>query len=153
MLRSAISVLCQELRRNLLSSALPLVGQESTFCTSFPGDSQVFASLRTCCCVCVCVHACSVTQLFLTLCDPMDCSPPGSSVHGILQARVLEWVAVSSSWGCSQQFLRWQVQSFTIEPPGKPLSYIFADVFLFLKRLTAFYSNSINNNSSSNSLY
>ena len=29
-----------------------------------------------------------------TLCDPMDCSPPGSSVHGIFQARVLEWVAI-----------------------------------------------------------
>ena len=29
-----------------------------------------------------------------TLCDPMDCSPPGSSIHGILQARVLEWVAI-----------------------------------------------------------
>ena len=34
-----------------------------------------------------------VTQSRLTLCDPMDCSPPGSSVHGILQARLLEWVA------------------------------------------------------------
>ena len=32
----------------------------------------------------------------LTLCDPMDCSPPGSSVHGIYQARILEWVAISS---------------------------------------------------------
>ena len=32
-------------------------------------------------------------QSYLTLCDPMDCSPPGSSVHGILQARTLEWVA------------------------------------------------------------
>ena len=31
-----------------------------------------------------------------TLCDPMDSSPPGSSVHGILQARILEWVAISS---------------------------------------------------------
>ena len=31
-------------------------------------------------------------QLCLTLCDPMDCSPPSSSVHGILQARILEWV-------------------------------------------------------------
>ena len=35
----------------------------------------------------------------MTLCDPMDCSPPGSSVNGILQARILEWVAVSSSRG------------------------------------------------------
>ena len=38
-----------------------------------------------------------VTQSCLTLCNPMDCSPPGSFVHGILQARVLEWVAISFS--------------------------------------------------------
>ena len=38
-----------------------------------------------------------VTQLCLTLSDPMDCSPPGSSVHGIFQARVLEWVAIAFS--------------------------------------------------------
>ena len=37
-----------------------------------------------------------------TLCNPMDCSPPGSSVHGILQARILEWVAVPSSKGSFQ---------------------------------------------------
>ena len=36
-------------------------------------------------------------QSCLTLCDPMDCSLPGSSVHGVLQARILEWVAISSS--------------------------------------------------------
>ena len=36
-------------------------------------------------------------QLCLTLCNPMDCSPPGSSVHGILQARILEWLAIPSS--------------------------------------------------------
>ena len=39
----------------------------------------------------VCAQSC------LTLCDPMDSSPPGSSVHGISQARILEWVAISSS--------------------------------------------------------
>ena len=43
-----------------------------------------------------------VTSSCLTLCDPMDCSPPGSSVHGILQARILEWVVISSSRGSSQ---------------------------------------------------
>ena len=42
-----------------------------------------------------------VTQLCLTLRDPMDCSLPGSSVHGIFQARVLEWVAISFSRGSS----------------------------------------------------
>ena len=40
-------------------------------------------------------HPCLVTQLCLTLCDPMDCSPPGFSVDGISQARILEWVATS----------------------------------------------------------
>ena len=40
------------------------------------------------------VWTCMYVQLHLTLCDPMDCSPPGSSVHGILQARMLEWVAI-----------------------------------------------------------
>ena len=43
-----------------------------------------------------------VAQLCPTLCDPMDCSLPGSSVHGILQARILEWVAISFSRGSSQ---------------------------------------------------
>ena len=41
-------------------------------------------------------------QSCLTPCDPMDCSPPGSSVHGILQTRILEWVAMPSSRGSSQ---------------------------------------------------
>ena len=41
-------------------------------------------------------------QLCLTCCDPMDCSPPASFVHGILQARILEWVAVPFSRGSSQ---------------------------------------------------
>ena len=41
-------------------------------------------------CMCVCVQSCP------TLCNPMDCSPPGFSAHGIFQARILEWVAISS---------------------------------------------------------
>ena len=49
-----------------------------------------------------------------TLCEPMDCSPPGSSVHGILQAGILEWVAVLSSRTASLSLLclpHWQVDS------------------------------------------
>ena len=42
-----------------------------------------------------------VTKLCPTLHNPMDCSPPGSSDHGILQARILEWVAISFSQGFS----------------------------------------------------
>ena len=48
-----------------------------------------------------CLHAKSL-QLYLTLCDPMDCSLPGSSVHGIHQARILEWIVMTSSRGSSQ---------------------------------------------------
>ena len=48
--------------------------------------------------MCVCAKS---LQLCLTLCDPMDCSVPGSSVHGILQARILEGVAICFSWGSS----------------------------------------------------
>ena len=50
----------------------------------------------------MCMYACTITQLHLTLCDPMDCSPPGSSVPGILQARILEEVAIPFSRGSSQ---------------------------------------------------
>ena len=49
----------------------------------------------------LCVHAKSL-QLWPTLCDPLDYSLPGPSVHGILQARILEWVAVTFSRGSSQ---------------------------------------------------
>ena len=60
-----------------------------------------------------------------TFCDAMDCSPPDSSVHGILQARILKWVAMPSSRRSSQLRARTQVSCFagrffTAEPPGKP---------------------------------
>ena len=45
---------------------------------------------------------CLVTQSCPTLCNPIDCSPPGSSIHGILQARILEWVVVPFSRGSSR---------------------------------------------------
>ena len=64
-----------------------------------------------------------VTQSCPTLCDPMDCSLPDFSVHGIFQARVLEWVAISFSRGSSRPRDRTQVsriagRCFTSEPPG-----------------------------------
>ena len=66
-----------------------------------------------------------VGQLCPTLCDPMDCSPPGSSVHGLLQARVLEWGAISfsraSSWPRGGTLVSCTTgRFFTAEPPGKP---------------------------------
>ena len=63
-------------------------------------------------------------------CDPMDCNPPGSPVHGISQARVLEWVAVFSSRGSSWP-RDWTPVScisgafFTTGPPGKPDSVMY----------------------------
>ena len=70
---------------------------------------------------------CSVAKLRLTLIWPINCSPPGSSVHEISQTRILEWVAISFSKGSSQP-RDWTWVSciagrfFTAEPPGKPLS-------------------------------
>ena len=57
-----------------------------------------------CVCVCVCVCACTraVVQSHQTLCDPMNCSLPGSSVHGVSLARILEWGDISSSRGSSR---------------------------------------------------
>ena len=71
------------------------------------------------------LHAKSL-QSCLTFCDPMDWSPPGSSVHGILQARILEWVAMPSSRDLpdpgikptSLSLLHWQVGSLTLVPSG-----------------------------------
>ena len=48
------------------------------------------------------VHVCSVTQSRPDICYPMDYSPPGSCVHGFLQARILEWIAMPCSRGSSQ---------------------------------------------------
>ena len=50
--------------------------------------------------ICCCCRL--VAQSCPTLCDPMDCSPPGSAVHGISQARIVEWVAIPFSRGYSQ---------------------------------------------------
>ena len=66
---------------------LEYVDGETTQCTTAEGGFRQEG------CVCVCV-AVLVAQLCSTL-QPIDCSMPGSSVHGILQARILEWVAIS----------------------------------------------------------
>ena len=65
-------------------------------------------------------------QVCPTLCDPMDCSPPGSSVHGSFQERTLEWVAISFSRGSSHPGIEprspaLQACALTSEPPGKPI--------------------------------
>ena len=81
------------------------------------------------CCV-IWGSECSVAKSCLTLYKPMDCSPPGSSVHGIFQAWILEWVAMSFSRGFSWSrdgtrgllcHLHWQADSLPLVLPGKPL--------------------------------
>ena len=77
-------------------------------------------------------EACSVTQSCPTLWDPMDCSLPGSSVHGVFQARILEWVAMSPprrpsqprNRTCASCLLHWQADSLhwaTCKPFGKEM--------------------------------
>ena len=67
------------------------------------------------------MHA-KLSQVCLTLGDPMDCSPPGSSVHGISQARIREWVDISSSQGLPDPGIEATSSTlagrfFTTEPP------------------------------------
>ena len=95
---------------------------------------------------------CSVTQSCLTLCGPMDCSSPDSSVHGIFQARTLEWVAISFSRGSSRPgaepaFLTspyWQADCLSLAPPGKcwqvhyKCQLLFRSVLSFPPRIVSF---------------
>ena len=70
--------------------------QKKVFVVVFKGEMDKMTSgVCVFVCVCVCAQSCP------TLCDPLDCSSPGSSVHGIFQARILEGVAMSSSRGCT----------------------------------------------------
>ena len=89
-----------------------------------------------------------VAQSCPTLCDPVDCSSPGSSVHGILQARMLEWVAISFSRGSSQprdrtqvsriagrHFNFWATRDFIIMCK---FLYVSAHVYISLKKYAPF---------------
>ena len=74
-----------------------------------------------------CKHA-KLLQSCPTLCDPMDSSPSGSSVHGILQARILEWVAISFSNACMHakplQSYPTLCNSMDSSPPGSSVHWI-----------------------------
>ena len=87
-----------------------------------------------------------VAQLCWILCHPMDCSPPGSSVHGILQARILQWVAIPFSRGISLTqgshssllcFLHWQADSLPLCHLGIPHTYIYTHVPQIVRNLPA----------------
>ena len=79
------------------------------------------------------MHGCSTTQLCLTLWDPRDCSPQGSSVLGIFQTRILKWVGISCSRGIFLtkesnpsllHLLHWQVDSLPLSHVGSQLTDI-----------------------------
>ena len=88
-----------------------------------------------------------IAQLCSTLCDPMECSPPGSSVHGILQERLLEGLLVPYPGDLPDPGIkRWspklQVDSLPYEPPGKPsqkheekLTYTYSHTHSYLRKL------------------
>ena len=85
--------------------------------------------------VCVCVSVLSHFSC-VQICDTMDCSPPGFSVHGISHVRILEWISISFSRGSFQ--LRDQIYIFCItgrffptEPPGTPLCCVYICENLF----------------------
>ena len=82
----------------------------------------------SCVCVCVCVW---ITQLCPALCDPMNCSLPGFSVHGTLQARILEWIAIPFSRGSSQPRDRTLVSCrfFTVWATGKSSSCLIPPLY------------------------
>ena len=93
------------------------------------------------------VCTCSVTKVYLTLCDSLDCSLPGFSVHGISQSRILEWIAISSSRDLPNPRIKLSqiclvpciTGFFTTKPPGKPIHIIqsFSHVQLFETPRTA----------------
>ena len=89
----------------------------------FLAISLVFTTTCVCVCVCVYTHA----QSHPILCSHMDCNLHGSSVHGIFQAKILEWVAIPYSWVRKTQglnlhllcLLHWQADSLPLAPPKK----------------------------------
>ena len=103
--------------------ALHGIDKQSTKCPANYSCLLKTSHLRVC--------VCSVAQSCPTLCDPMDCSPPGSLVHGILQARILEWIAISYFRGLLNSGIEPSSLAspalaggfFTTEPPGNPHFY------------------------------
>ena len=84
------------------------------------------------------MHVC--TQSCPTLCDPMNCNPQGSSVLGISQARVLEWVAISNSWDSPNPWMEPRSSTlaggfFTTRAPGKP-SFTRGSMYVYVSVLS-----------------
>ena len=97
---------------------------------------------------------CSFAQSCTTPCNPLDCSPPGSSIHGILQARLLEWVAMPSSRGSSQArdrtrvsciaggfFTRWAIRDAPRKtlPPWNQSLWTYKTIYLLSCKFSAVF--------------
>ena len=94
----------------------------------------------------LCLHVCLVTRSWLTLCDPSDCSSPGSSIHGIFQTRILQQVAISFSvesswsrdWNCiscvswiaGRFFPYWAIREALLLPYSHVIVYLFFKIFV-----------------------
>ena len=94
---------------------------------------------------CVCG---SVAQLCLTLCDPMDCSLPGPSAHGIFQARILEWIVIPFSRGSSRPRGQTRVSCiagrfFTIWATGEALLHVAGMYIIYGKRIDWSFKNAL----------
>ena len=111
---------------NLENSAVT-TGLEKVSFHSNPKEMQCQRMLKRAHTHTKCLQSCPI------LCNPMDCSLPGSSVHRILQVRILEWVAMPSSRGSTRPqglnlyllcLLHWQADSLPLAPPGKSFGTI-----------------------------
>ena len=97
----------------------PCVSWSSHWMRAIPSGGPLVRWPLLCVCVCVCVFM--LTQLHLFWGDPMDCSLPGSFIHGIFQARILEWVTLSFSKGSSQP--RHQTHASSVSCIGRQILY------------------------------
>ena len=94
-LQSHLATCLERSQHTSLAALFTTEGMQQTRCASAETKMQYLQQNIPCVCA-------KSLQSCPTLCDPMDCSPPGSSVHGTLQARILEWVATPSSRGSTQ---------------------------------------------------
>ena len=89
-----------------------------------------------------------VSQSCPILCDPVDCSPPGSSVHGILQARIVEWIVIPFSRGSFQPRDQTRQILYHLSHQGSPVIYSRKVIIAFLCKLFAMQQISVQMHSS-----
>ena len=116
-------------------TSVPCVARQILNHWTTKGTPSMYISInQQLCIICTCMHA-QLLQLGQTLCNPMHCSLSGFSVHGFLQTRILEWVAMPSSRGSSQPRVGTHVSCvsciagrfLTTTPPGKSMYHIQRD--------------------------